>query len=152
MASTTTDIVKVFYATYSLMNADKAAHFLAPDFTLVGWAEAPVDRMTWMRFLVALKQALPDLKVHLSAITGNGSEVEFTEAGKGTHTATMDMSALDQPDIPASGRRISLPSLQWRFTVVDDKITRAELVSDAQTGQGLAGFVEALADQPTAVD
>lgn len=151
MASSTTDIVKVFYATISLMGADKAAHFLSPDFTLVGWTAAPVDKAAWMRFLVALKQALPDLKFHLSSITDHGSTVEFTEVGEGTHTGRMDMSALDMPDIPASGKRIRFPGLRWRYTVEKNKIQRAELILEPPQTQGLDGFLEAFADRPAAV-
>lgn len=148
MASTPIDIVKVFYGTFSLMGADKAAQYLAPDFTLVGFTNLPLGRDAWVDFLRALKNAIPNLKVRLENVTAEGKDVRLTETGVGTHVEKMDMSLVGQPEIPASGRPIQFFPSEWVLTISEGKIVRAELVSPPSLDTGVPGMLKAFAARP----
>ena len=79
MASNPIDIVKVYFGTFSLMGAEKAGKYLATDFALVGLTETPLDKATWITFLIALKSALPDLKIRIGKIKADGNAVRVIE-------------------------------------------------------------------------
>jgi hypothetical protein len=147
MSSSPTDIVKVFYGTYSLMGAEKARQYLADDFQLLGFTPLPMDRAGWIGFLSALKKALPDLKIRLTNVRESGDEIRFTEMGLGTHRLPLDLSAFGLPVIPVGGVLITFPNSEWVLTVTGGKIARAELLSPtAQTG--LAGILMAFNVEP----
>ncbi len=148
MASSPIDIVKVFFGTLSLMGAEKAGMYLSSDFTLVGLTETPLDKTAWINFLKALKAALPDLKIRIGKIGAENNEVRITENGEGTHSGPMDMSVLGQPGIPASGLRVNFYPSEWLLTIIDNKITRAELVSPPSLESGLPGMLNAFAVMP----
>jgi hypothetical protein len=158
MSSSPIDIVKVFYGTFSLMGADKAGLYLADDFTLTGFAPAPMDKTAWLSFLSALKHALPDLKIRLTdvkvsgdGVSGDGvprHSVHFTEMGVGTHRFPLALESLGLPDVPASGKSVALPESKWVLTVTGSRITRAELPVPLSPGTGLPGMLAALGALP----
>ncbi len=148
MSSSPIDIVKVFFGTFSLMGADKAGQYLADDFQLIGMTDALMDKSTWIGFLNALKNAIPDLKIRLSAVEADSNEVRFTQIGVGTHRASMDMSSVGLGEIPPSGELVTFPSSQWLLTVTEGKITRGELLSPASPETGLPGMLKAFAMDP----
>lgn len=140
------DIVKVFYGTYSLMSADKAGHYLADDFQLLGFGPAQLDRNAWIGFLSALKTALPDLKIRLTGVSVSGDQVRFTEMGLGTHRQPLDLSTFGLPPLPADGAPVTFPDSEWVLTVAGGKIVRAELVSPSPA-TGLPGMLKAFNGQ-----
>lgn len=143
MYSSVVDIVKAYFGTFSLMSADKAALFLADDFNLIGFDENPIGKDAWVRFMNALKIAMPDLKIKLSDIQAEGNVVTLTQDGIGTHQGPMDLTAMDLAIFPATGKKVTFPGSQWAITVVEGKITREELVTPASQDTGLAGILNA---------
>jgi len=148
MSSSPIDIVKVFYGTFSLMGAPKAGQYLADDFELVGFTQAPMDKAAWIGFLSALKKAMPDLKNRLTRVSEADDQVRFTEMGVGSHRFPLDLSAFGLPIVPdGGGAFITFPVSEWVLTVEGSKISRAELVSP-WSETGLPGLLAALGVQP----
>jgi hypothetical protein len=143
MSSSATDIVKAYFGTWSLMSADKAALFLADDFQMIGWGQHPLNKAGWVRWMNALKQAVPDLKIKLSEIQTQGNEVRLTHYGVGTHRGPLDLTELDLPTLPATGKTVVFPVAQWELTVVEGKITQEELLTPSSPDSGLAGILKA---------
>lgn len=147
MSSSPIDIVKVFFGTFSLMGAEKAQHYLSDDFQLVNFSSVPIGRSAWVRFLAALKTALPDLKIRLTDVQESGDQVHFSETGIGTHRMPLDLSALDLPPVPAGGSLVTFPTARWAMTVSGAKISHAELISSL-SNTGLPGLLDAFKPQP----
>jgi len=143
MSSSVVDIVKAYFGTFSLMSADKAALFLADDFKLIGLGENPLKKDTWVRFMNALKIAMPDLKIKLSDIQADGNVVSLTQYGVGTHLGPMDFTAMDLAVFPATGKKVTFSGSQWALTVVEGKITQEEMISPPSQDTGLAGILRA---------
>ena len=143
MSSSEVDIVKAYFGTFSLMNADKAALFLADDFEFIGFGENPVGKDEWVSIMNALKAAIPDLKIKLSDIQSDGNMVNLTQFGTGTHRAPLDLSELNLPVLPPTGKTVTFPSSQWEVTVIAGKITKEERVTLPSEDTGLAGILKA---------
>jgi hypothetical protein len=150
MSSSVVDIVKAYFGTLSVMTADKAALFLSDDFKLVGWAEDSLDKETWVQLMRAFKTAMPDLKIKLSEVKSEGNVVSLTHYGVGTHRGAMDLSTINLPDIPASGKTITFPTSQSAITVIGGKITHEEHVIPQSPDTGLAGMLKAFGAVPVA--
>ncbi len=148
MTSNPIDIVKVYFGTFSLMGAEKAGKYLSPDFALVGLTDTPLDKAAWITFLEALKSALPDLKIRIGKIDAEGNAVRVTENSEGTHNRPMDMSVFDRPGIPASGLKVNFYPSEWLLTIVENKITQAELLSPPSQETGVPGMLKAFAAMP----
>lgn len=143
MPSSDADIVKAYFGTFSLMSADKAALFLADDFELIGLGERPFGKEVWVRVMNALKKAMPDLKIKLSDIQTDGNQVRLTHFGIGTHRGPLDLSELNLPVLPATGKTVTFPVSNWVLTVEAGKITQEELITPPSPDTGLAGMIKA---------
>jgi predicted ester cyclase len=143
MSSSVVDIVKAYFGTFSLMTVDKAALFLADDFKLVGMTADPLGKDAWVRLMKAFKTAMPDLKIKLSEVRAEGNVVSLTQSSVGTHRGPMDLSSVDLPVIPSSGKTVTFLSTQWVLTVVGGKITQEEMVTPPSPDTGLAGILKA---------
>jgi hypothetical protein len=137
------DIVKVFYGTLSLMNAEKAGFYLAQDFQLLGFAPVPMDRTTWIAFLSALKKAVPDLKIRLTDVQESGDRVRFTQTGLGSHINALDLTSVGLPPVPAARSLITFPHSDWEMIVTGGLITQAELIRSPSQEIGLTDFLSA---------
>ncbi|NUM45638.1 MAG: hypothetical protein HUU38_13110 [Anaerolineales bacterium] len=143
MPSSVTDIVKAYFGTFSLMSADKAALFLADDFKMIGFDERPLGKVVWVGVMNAIKTAIPDLKIKLSEVQEKGNVVNLKYYGVGTHRESLDLSVLNGPVLPASGKTVTFPGSHWALTVVAGKITQEELVTPPSADTGLAGIINA---------
>jgi hypothetical protein len=143
MPSSVVDIVKAYFGTFSIMTADKAALFLSDDFKLIGWTADPLDKATWVRLMRAFKTAMPDLKIKMSEVQAEGNVVSLTQYGVGVHRMPMDLSSMNLPNIPASGKTVTFPISQWALTVEEGKITQEENVTPPSSETGLAGILKA---------
>jgi len=143
MSSSAIEIVKAYFGTFSLMSADKAALFLSDDFKLVGMTAAPLNKDAWVGLMRAFKTAMPDLKIKLSEVQAEGDVVSLTQSSVGTHRGPMDLSSVDLPVIPSSGKTVTFQGSQWLLTVVGGKITEEEIVTPPSPDTGLAGILKA---------
>lgn len=145
MSSSAVDIVKAYFGTLSLMSADKAALFLSDDFEVVGFGEQPIGKDAWVRLMNALKQAMPDFKIKLADVRADGNLVSLSQSGAGTHSGPMDLSVLNLPVFPPTGKTVTIPGSQWTLTIGEGKITRGEMMVSSSPDAGLADVLKAFA-------
>ena len=82
-----------------------------------------------------LQEALPDYKWGVQHMSTNGSDVTVTARWTGTQTGTFKLSAFmpGAPDVPATGKKVSVPD-KFIFTVTGDKISGLRIDSGPNGG------------------
>jgi predicted ester cyclase len=84
-----------------------------------------------------IKEAMPDYKWGIQNISTQGNEVTVSMRWSGTHTGTFRLSSFvpGAPDIPPSGKKISVPD-KFIFTVSGNQISGLHIASGPTEGLG----------------
>ncbi|GMR11038.1 MAG: hypothetical protein BMS9Abin28_1862 [Anaerolineae bacterium] len=119
-----------------------AAEYLSDDFTFAGPVPDPIDAAAWLGLHDRMNAAFPDFSFNLSDVQQAGNTAQGTLQLSGTHKSDLDLSAMDLPNVPATGKSFQLPPEEVSVTVEGEKITsvRAAKVE----GGGVKGILSQL--------
>ena len=129
-------VVRDFLTTFETKGAAAATPYLADNST-VNVVNPPIQggRDLFIGLGALLKEALPDYKWGVQQMTTQGNNVTVTARWTGTQTGPFKLSAFmpGMPDVPASGKKVSVPD-KFIFTVSGDKISGLKIDSGPNGG------------------
>lgn len=115
------------------------------DFRYYGITPDPVDKETWQAFIQAIKNALPDLTLHLIDLKQMANEVHCVLQINGHHTQPLQLPLPHLKPLPPTLTHVHLPSERIIVKFSDDKIS--EIHSNHRMHTGLIGILEQLGIQ-----
>jgi predicted ester cyclase len=119
-----------------------AAKLLSDDFTFSGPVPQPINGGQWLAMQQNLSKAFPDWRFNATDLREEGGKVRGAVQITGTHKGELDLSALDMPNVPATGKAIKLPREEVTLTVSDGKFM--SLSTAATDGAGVMGILSQL--------
>jgi predicted ester cyclase len=140
-------VVRDFLTTFETKGGAAATPYLT-DTAVVSAVNPPIQggRDLFIRLGSLLQEALPDYKWGVQQMTTHGEDVTVTARWTGTQTGTFKLSAFmpGAPDVPATGKKVSVPD-KFVFTVTGDKISG--LYIDSGPNGGLPEMLKQLGIQ-----
>ena len=140
-------VVRDFLTTFETKGAAAATPYLA-ETAVVSAVNPPIQggRDLFIGLGTLLQAALPDYKWGVQQMSTNGSDVTVTARWTGTQTGTFKLSAFmpGAPDVPATGKKVSVPD-KFVFTVTGDKISGLRI--DSGPNGGLPEMIKQLGVQ-----
>jgi hypothetical protein len=112
----------------TLLDALQAADFktarslLSSDFHFSGFVRDPLGAGPWIGLSANLKSAFPDLDYHFGIQQAEGSVVHISARLTGTHSGTLNLTALNMGMLPATGTHFSMTHEQGELTVRDQQV------------------------------
>jgi predicted ester cyclase len=129
-------VVRDFLTAFEKSGAPAATPFLA-DNAVVNAVNPPIQggRDLFIGLGTLLQGALPDYKWGVQQMTTQGNNVTVTARWTGTQTGPFKLGAFmpGMPDVPASGKKVSVPD-KFIFTVTGDKISGLKIDSGPNGG------------------
>ena len=86
-----------------------------------------------------LVKAIPNWKFNASNLKTQGNSLTGTVQVTGTHSATLTPIMPGMPAVPATGKKVSLPSEPFTITIRNDKIASFDVAQVA--GGGVPGIM-----------
>ena len=136
------EIVMIVVGAIETEDMETTALFLSDDFVLSGLVSRALSKSEWLSVLRETRSAFPDYSLNVINVRDANSVVRITTQFGGTHTGDLDLSIIDLPSVPATGKAVLLPIEYLDFTVKGDDITGVNLV--AATSGGLWGMLHQL--------
>jgi hypothetical protein len=142
------DIVKQFMIALETQEFTLASDYLADDFTYTGMLPRPLNKKQFITLMKELKYGMPNMSLNVRDIRETSNELkqeqnaECTVQLTGTQSNAMELVPLSLPTIPETNRRIILPPEQWRFTIMNDKISA--IFVPPVSGGGIPGLLQQL--------
>lgn len=120
----------------------EAERLIADDFEMLGPAPHPVHKADWIGNHRSMNVAFPDYAFNVSELEERDGKVFCRMHITGTHRGPLDLSSLGVPNLPATGKRFTLPPQQVEWQFHDDRISRA--IVENPPGGGFAGLLSQL--------
>lgn len=142
------DIVKQFMIALETQEFTLASDYLADDFTYTGMLPRPLTKKQFITLMKELKYGMPNMSLNVHDIRETSNELKQEQNAEGTVQITgtqsnpMELVPLSLPTIPETNRHIILPPEQWRFTIMNDKIST--IVVPPIPGGGISGLLQQL--------
>ena len=137
-----TETVKAVIAALETHHFEQAASYLSHDFVFSGITPEPVGANEFLGMQQSVQTAFPDWSFNAADFHEQGETVKLTLQITGTHSATLDLSPVGLPPIPATGKHISLPRDPAEVTVKGGKVTAFKNSPSAHGGlHGLLGQI-----------
>ena len=124
----------------------KAQSTLADDFQFSGPVPQPISGQAWMGMSAGLKAAFPDLNYQFKIESVDGNTIHITAQLKGTHTGTLDLSAMGLGVIPATNKSFVAKLEHGESSVQDGKVKT--WVMQKTEGAGLMAILGQLGVKP----
>jgi len=121
---------------------EKAKSLLTADFQFSGPVPQPIDGEAWLEMSKTLKRAFPNLDYHFRVESAEGDIVKISAELKGTHSADLDLTAMQMGVIPATNRPFAAAREHGKATVKGDKVTA--WANEPTPGAGLIAILEQL--------
>jgi hypothetical protein len=124
----------------TLMNAIQAGDFksarslLSTDFHFSGSVPDPLGAGPWIGLSANLRTAFPNLNYHFGIQEVVDCVVKISTRLTGTHTGTLDLTALQMGMIPASGKRFSMAYQEAEVTVRDQQVSAWKVQASNDAG------------------
>lgn len=107
---------------------------LTPDAVISGGIlPKPLRGTEAIDLMGALKTAFPDLRFDVRQVTVNGNQATVKADWSGTNTGALHLPLAGAPDIPPTGKRVSVPD-SYLVTVEGDKVSHMEIESPSNGG------------------
>jgi hypothetical protein len=112
----------------SLMDAvqmgdfEKANSYLSNDFKFSGPVPEPISGEAWMGMSASLKAAFPDLNYQFKIEGVDDNTAHISAQLKGTHTGTLDLSAMGLGIIPPTNKAFAVAHEKGEVSVQDGKV------------------------------
>lgn len=114
--------------------------YIAEDYLATDTSGGPsADRNTWIAMSDIFKASFPDIGFEFDEIHQEGEDVIVSGYFTGTFTKDLDLSALNQGVIKATGKKFKINPGKSRVSFKGDKIYR-----NAQLSGGIGDFVAQL--------
>jgi hypothetical protein len=136
------DVVKGGFAAAESKDWKKFEGYLADDFVFSGATPQPVGKKEFVGLQMALQAAMPDWNFNASGFKESGDKVTVDMRITGTQTQELSLPMPGFPKVPATNKKVSLPSQPGTYTVKGDKLVSLE-VKEVQGG-GLPGILAQL--------
>jgi predicted ester cyclase len=136
------DMIKSGLAGMEMGQPEKLAEILTDDMVFAGPVPEPVGKREFIGLQTALVKAMPDWKFNSSDFKQNGNQVTATFQITGTHTNALSLPMPGFPQVPATGKHVSLPKESITISLKNGKISRLEAGKVA--GGGVAGVLTQL--------
>jgi predicted ester cyclase len=142
MNSQAVETVKGFVAALEARDWHRVARHVTGDFVFSGPPQ-PLRNDGFLALMRALGTALPDWSFNLHDVQHDpGGTVSAKMQITGTHTGPLALPMFGLPEIPASGKRVSLPEDRVEFVPAADNIAAIAIIP--APGGGIAGLLEQL--------
>lgn len=119
-----------------------AAELLSDDFVFSGPVPDPINAPAWLGMHDRMNDAFPDFSFNLKDVQQVDDTVQGTLQLSGTHQSDFDLSAMDMPNVPATGKSFQLPQESVTVTIQGEKITSVQ--GAKVEGGGLMGILSQL--------
>jgi len=128
----------------AIQNAEweKAKSLLTTDFQFSGPVPQPISADAWIGMSQNLKKAFPNLEYNFRAFSQDGDTVKISAQLKGTHSADLDLTAMQWGVIPATHKQFAAALEHGEITVKGDKVFR--WANEITPGAGLVAILEQL--------
>lgn len=136
------DVVREGLAATEAGDFGKLESLVADDFAMTGPVPMPVGKREFIGLMMAMLKAMPDWRFNPGEFQENGDQVTVPLQITGTQTGELQLPMPGMPAIPASGKKVSLPSEPSTFTVKNGKLAKLE-VESTPTG-GVTGILSQL--------
>jgi len=136
-------VVNAYFDSVNSRSIDAAASFLSDDFQSIS-IRGILGKESLVNTLKVLKTAIPDLHINISDIQVADNVVTVTENVVGTHTVLLDLAIFKVAPIPPTSKAVAFVMGRIAFTVVGDKITRADDITPPSPDVGLPGLLKAI--------
>jgi ketosteroid isomerase-like protein len=130
-----TDIATSFAAAINAHDLDKAATFMADDFTATGLAPVPLTKEVFLASQRAWYAGCPDWAVTLSGLTERGDTVIGRSTVMATHTGSLSLPGA--PTLSPTGKHLTGVD-DITLTIRDGKIAAFALIEDTSVNPPLA--------------
>ena len=120
-----------------------AGEYLSDNFEFSGPVPEPIGKEQWTGMQQTFLNAFQDWSFNISNIEEEGNIATTTHYVSGTHTRDLDLSAMNLPVVPSTGKTIKLPVEHAEVTVEGDKIVRIH-VGDVSSEGGIPGIMKQL--------
>lgn len=118
-----TETIKTVLADLEAHKFEQAASHLSHDFVFSGITPQPVGAAEFIGMQQSVQAAFPDWSFNAGDFHEEGETVKMTLQITGTQTATLDLSPVGLPPVPATGKHVSLPRDPAEMTVKGGKVT-----------------------------
>lgn len=140
------EATKKLFALIESRETGAAAELLSDDFTFSGPVPDPINGAAWLGLHDRLNDAFSDFSFNLRDAQQVGDAVQVTLQLSGTHSSELDLSALDMPNVPTTGKSFELPPESTTVTIEGEKITSIRVA--AVEGGGVMGILSQLGVEP----
>lgn len=120
----------------------EAGRFLSDDFMFYGPTPEPIDKQAFLDLHQALVNAMPDWSYNISDVQEHGDVVSFKVQITGTNTGDIHIPSLGLLNVPATGKKVVLPSEPVQAKVHGEEVT--ELAAEKVPNGGLSGVLAQL--------
>jgi hypothetical protein len=121
---------------------EKATSLLTTDFRFSGPVPQPINADAWIGMSKALKNAFSNLEYNFHALSEEGYVVKISAQLKGTHSADLDLTAMQMGVIPATHKTFAAALEYGVVTVRGDKVV--SWANEPTPGAGLLAILEQL--------
>ncbi|MCH8877249.1 MAG: nuclear transport factor 2 family protein [Chloroflexi bacterium] len=136
------EATKKLFALIESRETRAAAELLSDDFTFSGPVPDPINGAAWLGLHDRLNDAFSDFSFNLRDAQQVGDAAQVTLQLSGTHSSELDLSALDMPNVPTTGKSFELPPESTTVTFEGEKITSIQVA--AVEGGGVMGILSQL--------
>ena len=140
------EATKKLFALIESRETGAAAELLSDDFTFSGPVPDPINGAAWLGLHDRLNDAFSDFSFNLRDAQQVGDAAQVTLQLSGTHSSELDLSALDMPNVPTTGKSFELPPESTTVTIEGEKITSIRVA--AVEGGGVMGILSQLGVEP----
>lgn len=140
------EATKKLFALIESRETGAAAELLSDDFTFSGPVPDPINSAAWLGLHDRLNDAFSDFSFNLRDAQQVGDAAQVTLQLSGTHSSELDLSALDMPNVPTTGKSFELPPESTTVTIEGEKITSIRVA--AVEGGGVMGILSQLGVEP----
>lgn len=123
-------------------NFDGAKALLADDFEFSGPVPQPISGPAWLGMSANLRKAFPDLNYRFKVEGTQGDAVELSAQLSGTHTGPLDLTALNMPVFPPTGKSFSAAFERGTATVQNGRVV--SWATQPTEGAGLIAILKQL--------
>jgi predicted ester cyclase len=116
------EIAKKLLSLIEAKDNASALKLLSDDFTFSGPVPEPISGPMWLGMVERLIKAFPDWAYNVSDLKLDGDIVHLTVHISGTHKGELDLSNLDFPKVPATGKKIQLPRDETELKIEGGKV------------------------------
>ena len=138
------EIVKAYYAALDSTDEETVDGYISERYRLVDFAAQPMDRNAILAFIKQFKDAFPNLSHSLGNVRMEGNVVKLTVQLAGTNSKNLDLRNMGIGIIPRSRKFVIFPNSDYEFTIKDEKIDQAKVVSAPSPYRGFSGMLKEL--------